>query len=65
MKYYKISEDDLLRLLESQAIYDALRCGGVDNWEGYSWAIQSFCDELGSDIEEAVQEDLKGFETLN
>lgn len=65
MKYYKISEDDLLRLLESQAIYDALRGGGVDNWGGYNWSIQSFCDELGCDIDEAVQEDLRGFEALN
>lgn len=65
MRCYKISEDDLLRLLESQAIYEALRCGEVDNWEGYSWSIQSFCDELGCDIDEAVQKDLNGFEALN
>jgi len=35
MKYYKISEDELLSLLkESRQLY-SLERAGVDNWEGY------------------------------
>ena len=36
MKYYKVSEEDLVYLLESEARYNALERGGVDNWS-YFW----------------------------
>lgn len=62
MRYYKISEEELQRLLEQAAIYEALHYGGVDNWDGYGWAIESYCEELGSDIDEVAMEDLSQYE---
>ena len=35
MKYYKISEADLTKLIEKAKFLDALEAGGVDNWYGY------------------------------
>lgn len=35
MKYYKISEEDLTKLIEKAKFLDALEAGGVDNWYGY------------------------------
>lgn len=38
MKYYKISEEDLTKLIEKAKFLDALEAYGVDNWEGYEMA---------------------------
>lgn len=38
MKYYKISEKDLIELIEKAKFLDALESYGVDNWEGYEMA---------------------------
>ena len=35
MKYYKISEEKLLKLLTSTERLNCLECNGVDNWFGY------------------------------
>lgn len=38
MKYYKISEKDLIKLIEKAKFLEALEAYGVDNWEGYEMA---------------------------
>jgi hypothetical protein len=44
MKYYKISEDELLNLLKSARTLEGLEGAGVDNWEG--------CDYVGEILED-------------
>ena len=34
MKYYKISEEDLTKLIENAKFLDALESYGLDNWDG-------------------------------
>lgn len=41
-KMYLVSETDLLELLEGYAICAALERGGVNNWEWYGEALDSF-----------------------
>ena len=35
MKYYRISEEDLIKLIENAKFLDALESYGLDNWDGY------------------------------
>lgn len=42
MKYYKISEEDLLYLIESRARYDALEEGGIDTWANFREANDKY-----------------------
>ena len=35
MKYYRISEEDLIKLIENTKFLDALGTYGLDNWDGY------------------------------
>ena len=73
MKYYKVSERDLLNLLEALHELNALAYGGVDNWEWYSESksnyIDDLCSTLGLDrdetyIEELALESLKNYEEI-
>lgn len=71
MKYYKISETDLIDLLEASYQLDALIAGGVDNWEWYS---DSFHELLGmirkeancdyEDFREVAIDDVASFELI-
>lgn len=42
MKYYKITEDELLNFIESSMRLYALQSGGVDNWEWYGVSLDNF-----------------------
>lgn len=44
MKYYKITEDELLNLIESDMRLCALENGGVDNWEWYGVSLENFIE---------------------
>ena len=44
MKYYKIAEDKLLNLIESDMRLCALVNGGVDNWEWYGVSLGNFIE---------------------
>ena len=44
MKYYKITEDELLNLIESDMRLCALINGGVDNWEWYGISLDNFIE---------------------
>lgn len=44
MKYYKITEDELLNFIESDMRLCALQNGGVDNWEWYSVSLGNFIE---------------------
>lgn len=37
-----ISLEKYYKLLEAQKKLSALECAGVDNWEGYSYAMREF-----------------------
>lgn len=44
MKYYRIAEDELLNLIESDMRLCALENGGVDNWEWYDVSLGNFIE---------------------
>lgn len=44
MKYYKITEDELLNFIESNMRLCALQSGGVDNWEWYGVSLGDFIE---------------------
>ena len=44
MKYYKITEDELLNFIESDMRLCALVNGGVDNWEMYGVSLDNFIE---------------------
>ena len=71
MKFYKISETDLRRLLTDAYRFQALECGGVDNWEWYSEAFHDFVEECSKDeekeyedIDEIAEDSLKYYEEI-
>lgn len=45
-KYYKISESELLSLLDSANQLNALEAAGVDNWEGYDYHYECMDIEI-------------------
>lgn len=62
MTYYKISEEELLELLEDSLKLCVLEIDGVDNWEWYMEGKQDFMiKQFGENLsfEEAAQADLK------
>lgn len=42
MKMYKISEDELRRIFHDALAYEALDCGGVDNWSWYGESLSNY-----------------------
>lgn len=46
-----ISKDEYDELLKEQAFLDCLRAAGVDNWEGYDFAIEEFQSQYPDDDE--------------
>ena len=52
MKYYKISEEDLTKLIEKANFLDALEAGGVDNWYGYEMVEDEDVEVSEEDYEE-------------
>lgn len=44
MKYYKITEDELLDFIEANMRLCALQSGGVDNWEWYGVSLDNFIE---------------------
>lgn len=62
MKYYKISEKDLTKLIEKAKFLDALEAGGVDNWYGYEMVEDEDVEVSEEDYKEygaVLEEDLK------
>jgi len=58
-KVYKISENELRKLIKDKIILSALEAAGVDNWQGYSEAFgliaDIYLDEDEDDIYYAIQ----------
>ena len=48
-KKYIVSENDLIKLLEVEAVLNALEAGGVDNWDWYGESINESLN--GTDYE--------------
>lgn len=44
--YVEITQEEYDSLLESARMLEALNAAGVDNWEGYDYALEIF-DEMG------------------
>ncbi len=40
-----ISRDEYERLQRAERKLSALEAGGVDNWDGYDWAMEALQDE--------------------
>ena len=62
MKYYRISEEELLELLADSLKLSVLDCDGVDNWGWYmagkkDFMIRNFGKDL--DFDEAAEIDLE------
>ena len=60
MKYYKISEKDLLELLANDLTLGHLEAGGVDNWSWYGEGRHEYLEEVASAFltKEEMPEDL-------
>lgn len=52
MKYYKISEEDLTKLIEKAKFLDALKSYGLDNWDGYDMVEDEDVEVSEEDYEE-------------
>lgn len=52
MKYYKISEEDLTKLIEKAKFLDALEGYGLDNWDGYEMVEDDEVEVSEEDYEE-------------
>lgn len=46
-KTVTITEEEYEDLLKDQRKLIALEAGGVDNWEGYDWAMETLEEEEG------------------
>ena len=60
-EYYKISKKRLLKLLEADAKLEALKNGGVDNWEQSGASMEdyllSYIQEIHPDMEDDDKDD--------
>ena len=67
-KFYKVSESDLLELLENSIRFYILQADGVDNWEWYMEGRSEFMKEVygNEDLytDEAARIDLKNYEEI-
>ena len=45
MDMVEIPRDEYERLLKSEAKLSALECAGVDNWEGYGYAMTEYYED--------------------
>lgn len=71
MRYYKISEPDLMDLLEASYLLEALAAGGVDNWEWYDRSCEDFLNEIREEtnfdyvnFREVASDDIASFELI-
>lgn len=44
-----ISKERYEELLDAENLLDALQCAGVDNWEGYDYAMELYEEECEDD----------------
>lgn len=72
-KFYKISERDLLYLLEAYHKLSVLEWDGVDNWEWYMEGRANYLKDCGVteeeidndfDFEDLAKRDLKDYEVI-
>lgn len=62
-KYYKISEELLIKLMRDRLVLAALEIGGVDNWSWYCESRCDFLDEAGAeDFDELAEREVKELE---
>lgn len=72
MRYYKISDFDLIDLLEASYILAALIAGGVEDWEWYDRSCEDFLNEINEetnfdyvDFREVAGDDISSFELMS
>ena len=49
-RYYRISESELMELLEGNLRLLALENGGVENWDWYGDSLNDFQDRLAKEL---------------
>lgn len=65
MKMLYISEDELLELLTSYHELQALKCGGVDNWEWVDYTYMDYLEGAGKEsFEEIAKDELEAYEVV-
>ena len=58
-KKYIVSESELVKLLEAEAVLNALEAGGVDNWDWYGELINESLNGTGYEtVGEFVENEL-------
>ena len=63
---YLIEKSKLETLVRNALLYEALDCGGVDNWEWCGDSISDFCENNEvDDIEELVEDVMNEFNKHN
>ena len=65
MKMLLISEDELLKLLAESHELQALKQGGVDNWEWVDYTSMDYLERAGKEsFEEIAKDDLEAYEVV-
>ena len=65
MKNYVICEEELLNLLCDSHELQALRNGGVDNWEWYDYSRMDYLEACDvEDFDELAQNDLEAYKEV-
>lgn len=65
MKMLYISEDELLELLTSYHELQALKRGGVDNWEWVDYTYMDYLEGAGKEsFEEIAKDELEAYEVV-
>lgn len=65
MKMLYVSEDELLELLASYHELQALKRGGVDNWEWVDYTYMDYLEGAGKEsFEEIAKDELEAYEVV-
>ena len=62
MRIFLVNEKELQELLKAYCQFQALECGGVDNWEWYGEAMCNYLEDEGCQkFDDVVKNMLKSY----